>query len=314
MTAEKQEELKKLLTLADFKEETYKDLPVQEIIILKNSAKMVKENNANEEKAHLFFEKREEFFYHLILKQLQNRDMIYTLFSKATNMPYVYCDPDNFNDQVWVFTDERFAAKEAMEVSKEKNEVGIVKFENKQFLAFYMSLYAMGVNAILLDKGFNSVEVELHTLVRKPDYEKLPLAQRPVMNPELVLTGAYFTQELRKKVENSEKKGLRDLEEEMLVNFRRGRFILPVQMPKTENGAKPDPKDIKMAFLKMENGDIFQPLCSDPSEFQRFNREKKFQGIAVDFDKLRAMVMPNAKGLILNPVTLRLAIPKEKIQ
>lgn len=316
MTTEKQEELKKLLASADFKEDSYSHLPMQEIIILKNSAKAVKENNKNEEKARLFFQKREEFFNHLILRQLQNRESIYVLFSKATNLPYVYCDPESCNDQVWMYSDENIAKASAAQKNKEdKTELFLVKMENKQFLGFYMSLYAMGVNEILLDRGANTLGVELETLVKKPNYENIPEEKRPVMNPELVLTGCYFIQELRRPVENSEKEGMRDLEEEMIVNFKRGRFILPVQLPEAgENGEKPQAKDIRLTFLKMPNGDVYQPVCSDPTEFQKFNKEKKFQGIAVDYQRLCKMLIPDAKGLVLNPVTLRLAIPKDKIQ
>lgn len=316
MTTEKQEELKKLLASADFKEESYSHLPMQEIIILKNSAKAVKEKNENEPKAHLFFEKREEFFNHLILRQLQKREFIFALFSKATNLPYVYCDPESCNDQVWLYSEENIAkASAAMKQKEDKTELFIVKLENKQFLGFYMGLYAMGVNEILLDRGANTLGVELEKLVQKPDYESMPVEKRPVMNPELVLTGAYFIQELRRSVENNEKEGLKELEEEMLVNLRRGRYILPVQIPEEgENKEKPQAKDIRLTFLKMPNGDVYQPVCSDPSEFQRFNKEKKFQAIAVNYERLCKMMIPDAKGLVLNPATLRLAIPKEKIQ
>lgn len=314
MTTEKQEELKKLLVSADFKEDSYKELPIQEIIILKNSAKAVKENNEKDEKAHLFFEKREEFFNHMVLLYLQKAETMYAVFSKATNLPYVHCDEETCNDQIWMFTDERFAAKSAKELVDKKMEVNIVKLMNPQFLGFYMSLYSLGVNELLLDRGFNSLGIELETLVSKPDYEKLPPEKRPVVNPELVLTGIYFTQELRRKVENSEKLGLIDLEEEMLVNLERGRFIMPVQLPEgVKPEDKPNPKDIRITFLKMANGDIYQPLCTDPAEFQKFNKEKQFQGILVTYEKLQKMLVPNAKGLVLNPATLRLAIPKEKI-
>ncbi len=316
MTTEKQEELKKLLASADFKEESYSHLPMQEIIILKNSAKAVKEKNGTKEKVRLFFEKREEFFRHLILRQLQKREFMYALFSKATSLPYVYCDPESCNDQVWLFSQENIAKAAAAAKSKEdKSELLLVKLENKQFLSFYMGLYAMGVNELVLDRGANTMGIELEKLVQKPDYEKLPAEKRPVMNPELVLTGAYFIQELRRPVENTEKAGLKDLEEEMLVNLRRGRYILPVQLPQEgEDGGKPQMKDMRLAFMKMPNGDIFQPICSDPAEFQKFNKEKKFQAIAVDYERLLKMIIPDAKGLVLNPVTLRLAIPKNKVQ
>ena len=44
-----EEELKKLLVSADFKEESYGNLPIQEMIILKNSAAIMKTKTPEQE-------------------------------------------------------------------------------------------------------------------------------------------------------------------------------------------------------------------------------------------------------------------------
>ncbi len=314
MTNTKQEELKKLLVSADFKEESYESVPTQELIILKNSAMSMKEKNVKVQQAALFFTKREEFFYHLVLRRLQKIEVIYTLFTKATNLPYVYCDPDTCNDQVWIFSEESFAKKSALKEMQNKRELLVVKLENKQFLSFYMSLYAMGVNELLLDGCVNKLAVERETLVRKPEYSKLPPEKQPVSNPELQLTAIYFAQERNMPEESRDNGNLRDLEEEMLVNLHRGKLLMPVQVPE-ESGEKVQVQDMKLPLLKLPNGNAYHPICTDPNEFQKFNRKNEFRAITVDCAKLNQMIGKNeeVKGIILNPASVRLAVPKEKL-
>ena len=294
-----EEELKKLLVSADFKEESYGNLPIQELIILKNSAAIMKTKNPEQEKVGVFFEKRESFFLHMILRRIQKMETLFCVFSKATNLPYVYCDPDSCNDQIWLFTEERFAQKLAMVQRQKHVELIVVKMENKQFLTFLTGLFAMGVNAFVLDKGVNAVEIELEQLVKKPDFEAIPPEKRPLQNPQLLLTGCYFAQERQMP------------EEEMIVNFHRGKVLVPVQVP--EGAEKVEPKDMKIPFIKLNNGDIYQPVCADASEFQRFNKNKMFKAIAVDSSKVKGMMGEQIKGVMLNPVTLRLLIPKQRV-
>ena len=40
------------------------------------------------------------------IKELQTRETIFVAYSQATKLPYVICDEESFNDQVWVFATE----------------------------------------------------------------------------------------------------------------------------------------------------------------------------------------------------------------
>lgn len=311
MTNTKQEELKKLLVSTDFKEATYAELAMQELIILKNSSATMKDKNTTIEKAAEFFSKREEFFEHLIKRRLQQAEVMYVLFSKSTNVPYFCCDPESCNDQVWLFSEENFAKKVALMEFQKKHELTVVKLENKQFLGFYISLFTMGVNELQIDRGMNTVCIALESLVRKPDFSAQPKEKRPVQNPELFLTAAYFAQENSVPKEERNLEVLRDLEEEMIVNLERGKVVVPVMVP--EGVEKPEAKDMRVPYLKMQNGDAYQPVCSDFLEFQKFNRENKFRAIVVDGGKMGATLAAEAKGLILNPASVRLMIPKQKL-
>ena len=38
-----------------------------------------------------------------LIRKIQTLGEVYTILSRATRLPYVICDPESFNDQVWVF-------------------------------------------------------------------------------------------------------------------------------------------------------------------------------------------------------------------
>ena len=97
----------------------------------------------------------------------------------------------------------------------------------------------------------------------------------------------------------------------MIVNFHRGKVIVPVQVP--EGVEKVEPKDMKIPFMKLSNGDVYQPVCADAAEFQRFNRNKQFRPIVIDSSKVKGMMGEQLKGVMLNPATLRLLIPKQRL-
>lgn len=307
------EELKKLLISTDFAAASYEALPMRELIILKKSAELSKGKNLQEPKAVLFFTKRAEFFHMLILQRLQKAEAIYVLYAQATSLPYAYCDPDSCSDQVWIFSEEAFA-KNAADVRQKETQMKFltVKLENKQFLPFYISLYTMGVNELLIDRGVNSLAISLESLVKKPDYSRLPPEKQPLQNPELMLTAIYFAQNRALPKESQDAEALRELEEEMLANLQRHKILLPVQVPEGSE-QKVAVKDMKFPLLKLPNGDAYQPAFTDPGELQKFSAGSNLRAITVDGEKLPGLIARNAKGIFLNPSSIRLVIPREKL-
>ena len=79
--------------------------------------------------------------------------------SQATKLPYVICDQESFNDQVWVFATE----EEIKAFGKKKLEDKILlmgmKYEKKDYPRFYGTLYAIGVNSVVWVDGENQIEV-----------------------------------------------------------------------------------------------------------------------------------------------------------
>lgn len=239
------------------------------------------------------------------LEELQKTPEIYVIMSICTKMPYVYCEPESYDDQVFLFHKEEDAKNLVEDYQKQEIPVVYVKLTEKQYLSFYSNLYMMGVNGLHLDFGTEEEQsLQLSDLVRRPDYTKLPEGKVKVENPELQLTVLYYMQEIRRKPGMGQQGSFREMEEEMIAHFREGIYIVPVQTEENEN---------KVPFLKMKNGDVYQPIFTDMPEFLKFSRDGKFRAAVIPYEKLKDVVLPQAKGLIVNPLGFRLLLNKGQI-
>lgn len=236
------------------------------------------------------------------LMELQRTPEMYVLISTCTKMPYVYCEPESFDDQVFIFHKQEDAVK-AMEELKEKEiPVRVIKLINNQFLSFYSNLYLIGVNGLSVDYGTENVQnIQLSELVRRPDDSQLPEGKVKVENPELQLTTLYYMQELRRKPGLGSEQRFRDMEEELMAHFRKGTYIVPVK----------DNKNIPL--MKMKNGDAFQPIFTDMPEFLKFCRDGQFKPAVVPYDKLRPVLLEQSKGMLVNPFGFHLVLKKTQL-
>lgn len=140
-----------------------------------------------------------------LIQKIQTREEVFALFSRATRQPFVICDAESFNDQVWIFENQEDLEKAAQPIAAEKNAVAGIKVENKSFLNFYTTLYTLGVNSVVYHEKDKTTELELEEIVKKPDFSVLPEEKRPLLNPQLQLSAIYFMQEFRRDVEMEEK-------------------------------------------------------------------------------------------------------------
>lgn len=72
-----------------------------------------------------------------VIQSIQRAAEIYTIASVCTKMPYVFCDPETFDDEVFVFLKLEDAQTAAKALAEEKEPVSLVKVENKQLLHFF---------------------------------------------------------------------------------------------------------------------------------------------------------------------------------
>lgn len=240
-----------------------------------------------------------------VLVKLRNAEAIYVLTSDFTRMPFVECDEETFDDEVFLYFEEEDAKREAQRRIQNGEMMHIVKVMNQFLLSFYTGLYPMGVNCLVTDKRLDSekaVQLE-HLVVRRKDAAEQE-GKTVVENAELHLTALYFVQKLRSQKEPKMTEELQELNEEMMAHYIRGRYIVAL----TENNAVP--------ILKQKDGRVLQPIFTDIQEFMKFqsvNKEEKFKTAVVEVDKISELAAKEAFGITVNPfgVNLVLQLPRK---
>ena len=216
------------------------------------------------------------------LNKLRTSQNLYLVFSLCSRMPFVYCDPETFDDQVLLYFDKETAEKEIQTLSDAGERVQLIEMKNQMFLPFYTGLFPMGVNALLVDRGTDSeICVQLTELVRRQDEEKLPEGQMRIENPQMHLTALYFVQEFRKKDGGKMTEKLQELNDEMLAHF-------PV--------------------LKQKDGKTYQPVFTDIPEFRKFDKEKKFKASVVEASKIPDIILNGVSGVAVNPLGVNIIL------
>ena len=81
-----------------------------------------------------------------LIKSIQKKESMIVAYCAYTNMPLVVCDPETFNDQVWIFDDEAQLQEFAKPYTEKKVLLKGMKFLNPSFLGFFSMLYTIGVN------------------------------------------------------------------------------------------------------------------------------------------------------------------------
>ena len=252
-----------------------------------------------------------------IIKKLQDLDIMYVAYSQATRMPFATCDKETFNDQAWIFSDEKTIQEFAKEYTEKKIPLMGVKVPRDQAPTFYMNLYSMGINEIIFSTDGQSFTLPLTQIVKIPDYNKIPVQKRPLINQSLQMSVVYFLQELRRPgLKEVDKKHLRELEEEVSANLAKSEFIMPVDI--NEEKDVKDPKRYLLPYLKNKEGKCYQPVFSDTSELlkhsSRFKEDgKKHEFMKLKFKQLVSYMVPSSDGFMLNPDGYALALNKEQM-
>ena len=228
-----------------------------------------------------------------LLMRLGHDADIFALISLCTREPYVVCDEETFDDEVFLFLDEEEAKKEAAKLAEEKVPVTVAKINGKDMLVFFTGLYTLGVNALVVtDKG-EKASMQISDIVKRKSPEDMPQGTVWVENPALHLTAS------------ADKERMAELNEELTADFKKGTFIFALQ--KEEKG---------IPLVKLKDGQLYQPAFTDILEFQKFNRENKMRPVVVEAAKVPTVLANEAQGIILNVmgVNLPLTVSRPKVQ
>lgn len=237
--------------------------------------------------------------------KIQKAEAIYAIMSLCTKMPYVECDGETYDDQIFVYFEEEDAKKAAKKLIEKKIPVQVLKLMNKVVLSFFVNLFPMGVNCVVVNRGAEgAIAIQLQEMIKRPNNDNLPDGKIRVENPELHLTMLYYMQELKRIPGQQLGEELKALNEEMISHFQKGKYIIAVR--ELDNG---------IPILKQQNGDLFHPIFTDAQEFQKFcslNKNEKFKSGVVEAKNLIKMVAPNAKGVALNPMGVNVQLQMKR--
>ncbi len=234
------------------------------------------------------------------IRTLSGSEELYVLISLCTKMPFVMCDPETFDDEIFIYEKEEDIKREGKRFADQKIPLRIAKVARKNFLNFYANLFTMGVNCVVLN-GYmpDMYKLQLSELVKKPG-QKLPDGQIWVENPGLHLTALYFMQEVRRQKLSELTDELKEMQEEILTDYGKGTYVAAVH----ENNGIP--------LLKQKNGDVFQPVFTDILEFGKFNKDNQFKAVVVTAAKIPEILAEDAKGVVINPFGVNLQFPITK--
>ena len=231
------------------------------------------------------------------IRVLSTAKELFVLMSLCTKMPFVMCDPETFDDEVFIYEKEEDIKREGKRFIDQKIPLQIAKLEKQQFLSFYTNLFTMGVNCVVLN-GYmpGEFKLQLADMVKKPG-GNLPQGQVWVENAGLHLTAIYFMQEVRRQKLPELTDELKEMQEEILADYGKGTYIAAFH----ENNGVP--------LLKQTNGDAYQPIFTDVVEFRKFNKDNQYKAAVVEAAKIPGVLAAEAKGVVVNPFGVNLQLP-----
>ncbi|MGN0351432.1 MAG: SseB family protein, partial [Roseburia sp.] len=185
-----------------------------------------------------------------------------------------------------------------------------VRVEKDMLLKFFSELFLYGVNSIRAVSEEDIFNIQLDEIVRRPD-TNTPDGKKLLENPQLQLSMLYYMQELRRGLEKINVDEYRDMEEEMIINIMRAKYILPVK-EEEEDGKK----SAKLMYIKLKNGQSFVPILTDGMEFARFRgKQVDLQARIIDFENMSKMKLPDeVSGFLINPPTANVPVFKKHIE
>jgi len=256
-----------------------------------------------------------------MIKKIETFKSVTVLFSAVTHLPFIVCDEETFDDQIYMFSSNEMANEFARPFLLDKNPLQAVQLPQTSLKNFLLSLYGLGVNAVMVQDEGAPVRMALEQLIDPPEVDKIRNKQMPQYNPQLQLTMLYFAQEVARPIThtNEDNKRLQALEEEMAHNLLPAPLILAFDT----TDVKIDPKNpadraiakAKIQLYKANDGKTYRPVYTEFMEFQRFVRQGSRNELALTTLKDVHHFLPQeASGIVINPAGASLLLTRERLQ
>ncbi len=245
----------------------------------------------------------EQRLYEAIKNAILNAENLYIAYDVHTNYPYI-----GANNQVWVFSEERFAAEAADYYLQQLIQLEMKKAASGDIGRMLAELHILGIQSLLVDNGQRTVVVARDELLPPPDWSGTPDIQIPVSNPRLQHAMLSFFQTMYSRQQYAGKSQiLRAAEARMLDELVQARFLVPMQI-KEEQPSAPDELGkktlqqgtvIQFASLGVEDGEPWLPLFTDWPEFEKGYDKTVWGGNVATYEDIVAL-SASMGGAVIN--------------
>ena len=234
-----------------------------------------------------------------VLASIPKAVNLYLIQSDFTRLPFVYCDDESFDDVAFLFDEKENALKKSAELAANKQKNTVLELNQEGILRAFTHMAIAGVNAVKYNYQGNEFIIQLEEIVKLSDFSELPPEKRPVENRSLQLTMLYFGQEIRANLDNPNTPEIRELEEEMLVNILKARFLVPVREAQVDGETQ-----MQMLMLRIsDNGGNMIPIFTDNIEFDKMPGDANVKKTIIEAKHLINFPMtPECDGFLINPM------------
>lgn len=240
-----------------------------------------------------------------VLSSIPKAVNLYMIHSEFTRLPYIECDDKTFDDVAFFFDIKENADKKSQELLEKKQKNVVVELTQEGILRAFTHLVIAGVNAIKYNCQGEDYIIQLDEIIKLSDFSELPPEKRPIENRTLQLTMLYFAQEIRANIDNPNTPVIHDMEEEMMVNILKARFLVPVR--ETEVDGK---TQMQMLMIKLgEDGGSMIPVFTDNIEFDKMPNDETVKKTIIDAKNLiNFPLTPECDGFLINPMGVSLPL------
>ena len=204
-----------------------------------------------------------------IMNKIRNSGVLYILYSKATNLPYVDCYDTKLDFRAYMFTDRREAGLFKERKLKNGYEVEIEEVvTGKKRADFYRDLMLCGVNFIVLDPDTkHSFSFSINMVTQLPAYDGFKGMDTPLLNCSLNAILNDYSQRAAANMVTKE------FEEKLFGIIKMSYFVTPIN--ETGDVDKIDHKEISFHyFMFQEENDEgiwenFIPIFTDSFSMMR---------------------------------------------
>lgn len=214
-----------------------------------------------------------------LVTAVKNQEQLWAAFCPATK--HYFLAQEHQQITAYLFSEEAYYENFLIEMRKKHIILERIENPKKHRMFLFAELYRCGVTQVAIDSEENHAIISLRSLIPIPDYSKLPLVQRPVLNP--TVTGKILC--LMQDVSYGRADGNTELN--VLQEIYHSAFFHPV-----ENG-----------IYQLPDGQKFFMIFTDLYSLKQFHLKKDTQAEIVRFADLQKMLAEQTeiKTIIINP-------------